>query len=87
MFYTLYTCIRIYKSSHKGVRTLMCFCVDLSCTSILGKLHQLYLSISGHPMTISLINGQLEDHKEQMLAKNTSRWDYYVKLFSDKKLK
>ncbi|XP_074000214.1 uncharacterized protein isoform X2 [Rhodnius prolixus] len=41
----------------------------------------------GHPMTISLINGQLEDHKEQMLAKNTSRWDYYVKLFSDKKLK
>uniref|UniRef100_A0A224X5F0 Putative apoptotic protease-activating factor 1-like protein n=1 Tax=Panstrongylus lignarius TaxID=156445 RepID=A0A224X5F0_9HEMI len=41
----------------------------------------------GHPMSVSLISGQLEDHKEQMLTKGTSRWDYYVKLFSDKTLK
>lgn len=45
-----------------------------------SEIHQF---TKGHPLTISLISGQLENYRDSILN-DFSRWDHYVKMLSSK---
>ncbi|XP_014282024.1 apoptotic protease-activating factor 1 isoform X2 [Halyomorpha halys] len=53
---------------------------DIALPSQASDIHQY---TKGHPLTISLIAGQLENYKDSVM-KDYSRWDHYVKMLSNK---
>ncbi|CAH1401984.1 unnamed protein product [Nezara viridula] len=53
---------------------------DIALPRQASDIHQY---TKGHPLTISLIAGQLENYRDSVV-KDSSRWDHYVKMLSNK---